>query len=185
MPPVRWPRRCANLLRGPASSGSAPTTATCRSAWMAAIPSPTSIGNITGRAQAATCRFRASSLRTSTRALPTWRSTPSQRRLEAVSVQDHRLRQDLDQRHRRPPGKGQHQRLARGSTTIPNLLFVGTEFGLYVTLDGWQELEEVHDRSSQRSRGRYPDPSARPRSDRRHPRPLHLDLRTISLRSNR
>ena len=33
----------------------------------------------------------------------------------------------------------------------PNLLFVGTEFGLYVTLDGAQGMEEVHDRPAERS----------------------------------
>ena len=59
----------------------------------------------------------------------------------------------------------------------PNLLFVGTEFGLYVTLDGGQGMEEVYDQPAERARGRYPDSPARPRPDRSDSRPIDLDRR--------
>jgi len=38
-------------------------------------------------------------------------------------------------------------------------------------------VEEVHERAAQRSRGRYPDPPAGPRPDRRYARALDLDRR--------
>ena len=59
------------------------------------------------------------------------------------------------------PAKGNINAL-REDYDNPNLLFVGTEFGLYVTLARRQGMEQVHDRAAQRARGRYPDSPARP-----------------------
>ena len=71
------------------------------------------IGNIARRAQGlhAHLAHRALALRSGHRLRRD--RQPSQRRLEALPVQDHRLRQDLDQRRRQPARQGPHQRAAR------------------------------------------------------------------------
>ncbi len=72
---------------------------------------------------------------------------PSQRRLEAVPVQDHRLRQDLDQRHGQPAGEGQHQRSAR-RLRQPEPALRGHGVRPLRHARRREELEEVHDRPS-------------------------------------
>ena len=58
-----------------------------------------------------------------------------------------------------------------------DLLYVGTEFGLFISLDARQELAEVHEQLSDGAHRRHPHPSARQRPDRRDARPQRLDRR--------
>ena len=100
----------------------------------------------------------------------------SQRRLEAVPLQDHRLRQDLVERRRQPSRQGPHQRAARGLRQ-PQPALRRHRVRPVRHARRRQGVEEVHDRPAQRPRGRHPDPPARPRPDRRHPRTLDLHRR--------
>jgi hypothetical protein len=57
----------------------------------------------------------------------------------------------------------------------PNLLFAGTEFGIFVTFDKRRQLASHEERLADRAGVRYPDPSARARSDSGDARPFDLD----------
>ena len=115
---TRSSRKCASPRRVPASSGWAPTTAICRSARTAARRFTNVIRQHLRRAEGlrADLAHRAVAFR---RGHGVRRARqPSQRRLEAVPLQDDGLRQDVDERRGQPAGQGQHQRAARGPTTI-------------------------------------------------------------------
>ena len=56
----------------------------------------------------------------------------------------------------------------------PNLLFAGTEFGMFVSFDG-RELASHEERTADRAGVRHSDSSARARSDSGDARPLDLD----------
>ena len=65
-------------------------------------------------------------------------------RLRALRVQDHRLRQDLDQAGRGTSGERLCPRCEGRPAARPNLLFAGTEQGVYVSFDDgarWQPLQ--------------------------------------------
>ncbi len=63
-------------------------------------------------------------------------------------------------------------------TQQPHLLFLGTEFGLWVSIDGGAELGAVQGQGFPGSRGaRHRRPGARQRPGARHARPRHLDRR--------
>ena len=125
----------------------------------------------------ATCRSRASSLRTSTPAPPTSRSTIIATTIGSpiCSRPPITARRGSASPAISPP-RAISTPCAR-ITTIPNLLFVGTEFGLYVTLDGGKDWKKFMTGLPSVRGGRYSDPSARSRPDHRHARPLHLDRR--------
>ena len=134
--------------------------------------------NIAKALPKATCRSRASSPRTSTRAPPTWRSTI----IAAATTGSPTCSRPPTTARRGStspatcPANGIIQAL-REDYDNPNLLFVGTEFGLYVTLDGGKDWKKFMNEPAQRPRGRYSDSPARPRPDHRHARPVHLDRR--------
>ena len=67
--------------------------------------------------------------------------SPHLRRHEAVRLQDDGLRQDLDGRSSPPDGarEGLRARRQGGPGRSANLLFVGTEFGLWISLDGGRQ----------------------------------------------
>ncbi len=58
-----------------------------------------------------------------------------------------------------------------------DLLFVGTEFGLFISTRRRQELAEVHEQLADGAHRRHPRPPARQRSDRRDARAQRLDRR--------
>ena len=58
-----------------------------------------------------------------------------------------------------------------------NLLYVGTEFGLFVSLDGGKKWQKFMNNLPTARVDDILDPPARQRSDRRHARARHLDCR--------
>ena len=61
---------------------------------------------------------------------------PHVRRHDAVRLQDHRLRQDLDGAAFSRAACAATRTSSRKTRSIPNVLFLGTEFGLWVSVDG-------------------------------------------------
>ena len=55
-----------------------------------------------------------------------------------------------------------------------DLLYLGTEYAFFVSLDGGQRVEALHERPADRAHRRHPGAPARQRSHRRHPWPQHL-----------
>ena len=64
----------------------------------------------------------------------------------------------------------------------PNLLFVGVDFGLYVTIDGGKTWQEMKNGLPTQPVLRPEDPPARARPDRRHARARHLHHRHLGAR---
>ena len=60
---------------------------------------------------------------------------PPLRDLEAVHLQDDRLRQDLDEHHEQPAGRDPIY-VVKEDLKNPNLLFAGSEFAAFYSLDG-------------------------------------------------
>ena len=58
-----------------------------------------------------------------------------------------------------------------------DLLYVGTEFGLFVSLNGGARVEAVHVGHADDAYRRHPGPSTRQRPDRRHSRARHIHPR--------
>ena len=80
-----------------------------------------------------------------------------------VRLQDHRLRQDLDA-HRRAGANGVrgYAHVIKEDTVSPQLLFLGTEFGLWISLDGGSAMGAIQGRRFPECRGaRHRDPAAR------------------------
>ena len=73
-----------------------------------------------------------------------------------------------------PPEAGTVHAL-REDPVNQNLLFAGTEFGLFVTFDRGETWHQREERIAYGSGLRSADSSARPRSDSGHARPLVLD----------
>ena len=65
---------------------------------------------------------------------------PSERQLQAVHPEDHRLRQDVDERSRRTCPRTSPVYVVKEDLKNPNLLFAGTEIGVYASIDGGAEL---------------------------------------------
>ena len=152
-----------NRRWGRERSGSAPTTATCRSRATTARR---------GRKSARTCR--ASRRRTSTSAASSRRTTRAARAtssvdgheagaLQAVRVQDDRLRQDVDEHQQQPAGDGAGlRREGRSQEPEPAVRGDGVRGVLFR-----RRREEVGEVEQQHADGRRPrpaDPSARQRS---------------------
>ena len=97
------------------------------------------------------------------RARPTPPSTATcAGRHEDLRLPDHRLRQDLDRRW--PPATCAATPTWSARTCVnPDLLFLGTELGLFVSVDGGQAVGPVHGQPAERGRARRGDPPARPR----------------------
>ena len=87
------------------------------------------------------------------------------------------------ERRRQPAGQGQHQRAARGLRQSEPAVRRHRVRPLRHARRR-QGVEEVHDRPAQRSRGRHPDPPARPRPDRRARTAVPSASPTTSRRSN-
>ena len=117
-------------------------------------------------------------------------STPAPRtpRSTATRSATSRLRLRDDATSARPGSRWSRRRTAKGvrgyahvikeDTQQPNLLFLGTEFGLWVSIDGGADLGAVQGRRLPGGRGaRSRDPAARQRSRARDARPRHLDHR--------
>ena len=102
---------------------------------------------------------------------------PPQRRPEAVRLRDARLRQDVPEHQPATCRRPATCRSIREDPKNKDLLYVGTEFGLFVSLDGGQELAEVHEQLPDGADRRHPDPSARQRSDRRDARAQRVHRR--------
>ena len=58
-----------------------------------------------------------------------------------------------------------------------DLLYVGTEFGLFISTDGGKQWQQVHEQPADRARRRHPRAPARRRSHRRDARARRLDRR--------
>ena len=88
---------------------------------------------------------------------------PHLRRHEPVRLQDHRLRQDLDAASSAPAAACAATRTSLRRTPVaPNLLFLGTEFGLWISLDGGSALGAVQGRRlPRRRRARHRRPAPR------------------------
>ena len=66
-----------------------------------------------------------------------------------------------------------------------DLLYVGTEFGLFISIDGGKSWQKFMNNLPTVARRRHPRPSARQRSDRRDARAQRLDRSTTSRRCSR
>ena len=80
---------------------------------------------------------------------------PPQRRPQALRLRHPRLRRDLDFDHEQPARDG-NLKVIREDPKNQDLLYVGTEFGLFISLNGGGKLEEVHERTTDRAHRRHP-----------------------------
>ena len=74
--------------------------------------------------------------------------------------------------------KGEVVRTLTEDTKNPDVLYIGTETGLFVTLDRGKSWRRLKAQPPDRARRRDHAPSARQRDDRRHARPRDLDPRS-------
>ena len=122
----------------PASSGWAPTTATCRSRATAARTWTNVTANVKGVGERALGQLGGGQPLRRGHRLRHLRS-PHVRRHETVCLQDHRLRQDLDRSARAGRAAFAATPTSSRKTRVnPDLLFLGTEFGLWISIDGGQ-----------------------------------------------
>ena len=78
--------------------------------------------------------------------------SPHVRRHDAVGLPDGRLRQDLDADRRARAGRPRlRARASRRTRSSPTLLFVGTEFGLWISVDGGATWARVQGRATSRA----------------------------------
>ena len=87
---------------------------------------------------------------------------PHLRRHDAVGLPDDRFRQDLDaDRVAGDRASAATPTSSRRTSSIPTLLFVGTEFGLWISIDGGELLGGVQGRRLPERRGARPRRSSR------------------------
>ena len=131
------------------------------------------VGNVHGRAEGnARVARRGVALRRRHRVRDVRRAP--HRRSQAVRLRDDGLRRDVDV-DLGEPARGQRQRDHAKIRRTGTCSIVGTEYGFYVSLNGGQRLEAVHERAADGAGRRRDRASARQRSDSRHARPQHLD----------
>ena len=124
--------------------------------------------------RASTCRR--SCRRGSTRARCTSRSTPSAERLRHLHLGEQRLRADVPSIDANL--KGEVVRTLTEDPKNPDVLYLGTETGIFVTLDRGKSWRRLKAEPPDRARRRDHAPPARQRDARRDARPRDLDARS-------